>query len=267
MPFAKASGATIHYTVEGAGQQTILLVAGLGTHASEWGAVFVGDLARDHRVVRMDNRGIEQSQTSVPTWTMSDMASDALAVLDAQGIARAHVVGSSMGGMIAQLLAAEHAQRVGKLVLMSTSFGGRESVPPTEKATALLGPQPGLSIGEQRRLGLRVLTSDTFAEDQAELIDMLVSQRERNPTSGPTFRAQYEAIMRSDRSQLVAEIRAPTLVIHGDLDPLVPVDNGRMLSERIPGAQFVLIEGCGHMPHLEKPVETAQLIRSFLAEA
>jgi 3-oxoadipate enol-lactonase len=265
MPFAKASGATIHYNVEGAGKDTILLLMGLGGHATEWGAVFVADLARDHRVVRMDNRGIDQSQTSVQTWTMSDMANDALAVLDALGVARAHVVGTSMGGMIAQLLAATHARRVAKLVLMATSFGGRDSVPPTDRAAAALGPQPGLSIGEQRRQGLRVLTSDSFADDHAELIDMLVAQRERNPTSGPTFRAQYEAILQSDRSHVVGQIPTPTLVIHGDIDPLVPPENGRMLSERIPGAQFVLLEGCGHMPHLEQPVETAQLIRTFLA--
>jgi 3-oxoadipate enol-lactonase len=265
MPFAQASGATIHYTVEGAGKETILLLMGLGGHASEWGAVFVADLARDHRVVLMDNRGIEQSQTSASTWTMNDMANDALAVLDALGVARAQVVGTSMGGMIAQLLAAEHGQRVAKLVLMSTSFGGRDSLPPTDKAAAAFGPQSG-SVGEQRRHGLRMLTSDSFADDHAELIDMLVAQRERNPTSGPTFKAQLDAILASDRSQVVAQIRTPTLVIHGDLDPLVPPDNGRLLSERIAGAQFVLLEGCGHMPHLEQPVETAQVIRTFLAE-
>jgi 3-oxoadipate enol-lactonase len=267
MPFAQASGATIHYMVEGAGKDTILLLMGLGGHASEWGAVFVADLARDHRVVLMDNRGIEQSQTSAATWTMNDMASDALAVLDALGVARAQVVGTSMGGMIAQLLAAAHAQRVAKLVLMSTSFGGRDSLPPTDKGAAAFSPQSaGMSVGDQRRHGLRMLTSDSFAADHAELIDMLVAQRERNPTSGPTFKAQLEAILASDRSQVVAQIRTPTLVLHGDLDPLIPPDNGRLLSGRIAGAQFVLFEGCGHMPHLEKPVETAQVIRTFLAE-
>ncbi|HKP56587.1 MAG TPA: alpha/beta fold hydrolase [Polyangiales bacterium] len=265
MPFAQASSATIHYTVEGAGEETILLVMGLGGHAAEWGQAFVADLARDHRVVRMDNRGIAQSQTSAQTWTMSDMADDARAVLDALGLARVYVVGTSMGGMVAQLLAAEHASRVSKLVLMSTSFGGRDSVPPTDKGAAAFGPLPGATVGEQRRRGLRMLTSDGFADDHPDLIDMLVSQRERNPTSLPTFKAQFEAIMNSDRSQLVEKIKAPTLVIHGDLDPLIPPKNGLLLSQRIAGARFELIEGCGHLPHLEKSVETAALIRDFFA--
>ncbi|HKP55446.1 MAG TPA: alpha/beta fold hydrolase, partial [Polyangiales bacterium] len=128
------------------------------------------------------------------------------------------------------------------------------------------GPLPGATVGEQRRRGLRMLTSDEFAAEHPDLIDMLVSQRERNPTSLPTFKAQFEAILNSDRSQLVAKIEAPTLVIHGALDPLIPAHNGRLLSQRIAGAQFELLEGCGHLPHLEKPVETAALIREFLAQ-
>ncbi len=264
MAFATAAGATIHYTVEGGGSDTLLLLMGLGGHATEWGSVFVSDLARDHRVVRMDNRGIAQSQTTWASWTLEDMANDARAVLDALGLGRAHVIGTSMGGMIAQLLAAKHPERVGRLVLMSTAFGGAEMVQPEQKAVDALAPAPGLSIAEQRRLGLRALTSDEFSDANSELIELLVAQRERNPTSARAFKAQFDALLASDRSQLVADIRSPTLVIHGELDPLVPVHNGRMLAERIPGAQLVVMPRCGHMPHLERPVETAQTIRTFL---
>ena len=265
MPFANAAGATIHYTEEGGGRDTLILVMGLGGHATEWGTVFVSDLARDHRVVRFDNRGIAQSQTTVKSWTLEDMADDVRAVLDALGLARAHVLGTSMGGMVAQLVAARHPSRVDRLVLMATTFGGPNAIPAEPRALAVLGPQPGISIAEQRRLGLRTLTSDGFADDHADLIDMLVAQRERNPTPGPVFNAQLHALLASDRSEAVAGIRARTLVVHGDRDPLVPPENGRRLSERIPGASFLLLPGCGHMPHLEKPAETANAIREFLA--
>ncbi|HKU37580.1 MAG TPA: alpha/beta fold hydrolase [Polyangiales bacterium] len=264
MPSAQASGATIHYTVEGAGERALLLLIGLGGHASEWGEPFVRDLARDHRVILMDHRGIGQSQTQERKWTLNDMANDALAVLDAIGLARAHIIGTSMGGMIAQLLAAEHASRVDKLVLIGTSFGGAEAIPATAEAIAALVPQRGVPYAEQWRRGIRVLTSETFMQDQAELIELLVAQRARNPTPGRVFQAQFDALLASDRSELVRGIRAPTLVLHGALDPLVPPENGRLLSERIPGARLLTFEGCGHMPYLEEPVRTAEAIRAFL---
>jgi 3-oxoadipate enol-lactonase len=264
MPFANASGATIHYAAEGGGRDTLVLVMGLAGHASEWGGPFVSDLASDRRVVRMDNRGIAQSQTTAQTWTMQDMAADVIAVIDALGLANVHLAGTSMGGMIAQLVAAEYPARVSRLVLLSTTYGGRESIPPQPKAAAVLMPPAGMSVAEQRRQGLRALTTDAFAEDHAELIELLVAQRERNPTSGPTFKAQFDAILMSDRSDLVSRIRCPTLVIHGEEDPLVPVENGRMLADRIAGAKFELLEGCGHLPHLERPEQTAKLIREFL---
>jgi pimeloyl-ACP methyl ester carboxylesterase len=240
------------------------MVMGLGGHAAEWGAAFVADLASDHRVVRMDNRGIAQSQSKTPSWTMEDMANDVVAVIDALGVSSVHLIGTSMGGMIAQLVAAHHPSRVSRLVLIATTYGGGESIPPEPKAVEVLGPVPGLSVAEQRRRGLRALTSDAFAEDHADLIEMLVAQRERNPTPGPTFKAQFEAIMLSDRSAVVSSIRCPTLVIHGDLDPLVPLQNGRMLVNRISGSSFVLLEGCGHLPHLERPEQTAKAIREFV---
>lgn len=265
MPFASAEGATIHYTVEGAGPDDILLLMGLGGHQSEWGDPFVAELARDHRVIRVENRGIEQSRTTAAAWRMEDMAEDARAVLDALGLHRAHVLGTSMGGMIAQSLALAYPERLRRLVLCATMFGGAEVHPPEPRAQLALAPQPGLSVAEQRRYGLRALSGPTFFSNHAPLIDKLVAQRDRQPTAAATFRAQLEAIMTSDRSQLVANIRCPTLVLHGELDPLVPVANGRMLAERIPGAQLVVLQDCGHMPHLEFPLETADAIRSFLS--
>ena len=109
------------------------------------------------------------------------------------------------------------------------------------------------------------MAADGFADDHPNLIEELVAQRERNPTSARAFQAQLDALLRSDRSQLVSQIRSPTLVLHGDHDPLVPLPNGELLADRIEGAELVIIPGCGHMPHLEKPAESAAHIREFLA--
>src|SRR5690348_15088242 len=107
MPFATSNSAKIHYSVKGQAPRTLLLIMGLGGHASEWGDTFLDALAAHYRVLTMDNRGIAQSQTLVEKWSLEDMASDVLAVLDAVGCERTLLAGTSMGGMIAQLVAAE----------------------------------------------------------------------------------------------------------------------------------------------------------------
>lgn len=267
MPHVTSHGARIHYEVEGAGPRTVLLIMGLGGHATEWGSAFPTALAQRHRVVRMDNRGIAASETDVAKWGMQDMADDARAVLDAVGVERAHVIGTSMGGMIAQQLTVSHANRVDRLVLMATSFGGAEAVPPADVALALFAPAPELSLAEQRRRALGVITARGFAERNREQIEQLVALRERVPTRGSVFQTQLEAIFQSDRSQAVRTIARPTLVIHGVDDTLVPVGNGKLLAERIPGAKLALLEDCGHLPHLELPGRSAELALSFFDEA
>lgn len=267
MPYAVSDGAKLHYEVEGAGEKTVLLLMGLGGHATEWGTQFPALLARTHRVVRMDNRGIAASETETAKWTVDDMANDARAVLDALGVERAHVIGTSMGGMIAQQLALLHPQRVERLVLMSTSFGGATAVPPSPAALALFAPAPGLSLAEQRRISLGVITAPGFAANNLELIEYLVALRERVPTRGRVFQAQLEAIFASDRSEAVRQLQPPTLVIHGVDDALVPVDNARLLAARIPGARLFLLADCGHLPHLERPAQTAAAVLEFLRES
>jgi 3-oxoadipate enol-lactonase len=265
MPFASSASAQLHYTVRGQGPDTLLLIMGLGGHASEWGEPFLEPLSQKYRVVTLDNRGIGESHSDIETWTMQDMALDACAVLDAVAAAKAHVIGTSMGGMVAQQLAIDLPDRVQKLVLMATTFGGREALPPTPEAAAVLLPAPGFSIAELQRRTLRVLTAPGFAAAHPELIEQLAQLRERMPTRGRAFKAQFGSIVASDRSQTVRGLRAPTLVVHGQDDLLIPVQNGKMLAERIPAQRFVLLEDCGHFPHIEKPLESAAAVLEFLA--
>jgi 3-oxoadipate enol-lactonase len=265
MPFASSASAKLSYNVRGQGPDTVLLIMGLGGHASEWGEPFLEPLSAKYRVVTMDNRGIGESHSDLETWTMHDMALDACAVLDAVGAASAHVIGTSMGGMISQQLACDMPDRVQKLVLMATTFGGREALPPAPEAAAVLLPVPGFSIAELQRRTLRVLTAPGFATAHPELIEQLAQLRERMPTRGRVFKAQFGCIVASDRSQSVRGLRAPTLVVHGQDDPLIPVENGKLLAERIPAQRFVLLDDCGHFPHVEKPIESVTAVLEFLA--
>jgi pimeloyl-ACP methyl ester carboxylesterase len=195
---------------------------------------------------------------------MQDMAEDVLAVIEAVEVERAHVLGSSMGGMISQCLASAYPERVGRLVLMSTHSGGPGLAPPEPRAAATFMPAPTLSVGEVRRRALEGVLPLGFPEAHPDVIDRLVRLREQAPTSAIAWRGQYAAILASDRSQLVGRIRARTLVLHGDLDPLIAFENGKRLAERIPGAKFELLPGCGHMPYIEQPELTARAVLDFL---
>jgi pimeloyl-ACP methyl ester carboxylesterase len=115
-----------------------------------------------------------------------------------------------------------------------------------------------------RRRALQAVAAPGWADTNPAQIDQLVRMRESVPTLPEVFRTQYLALVSSDRSESVRRIAKPTLVVHGKLDPLVPVQNGVMLSERIPGAQLRLLEDCGHLPHLERPHELAQAVLDFL---
>lgn len=264
MPATLQSGVSIAYSVEGSGDETVLLIMGLGARAADWGPRFPARLAQRFRVVRFDNRGAGASEVPRDTWTLDDMARDAVAVLDAVGAERAHVVGLSMGGMIAQLLALDHSARVDRLVLMATHFGGRSVVPPRPEAFSIFMPEPGTSPEELVRGATRVITGPGWADAHAGAVEELVALAREQPTPKRVFGAQLQAILGSDRSERVRSIRAPTLVIHGDADPLIVYENGVRLAERIPGARLETLAGVGHLLHYEAPEVVDRLVGDFL---
>jgi 3-oxoadipate enol-lactonase len=142
---AQSGPVELAYTVEGEGEEAVLLIMGLGGRAADWASIFPSALAHRYKVIRYDHRGVGASPAAAGGYSLSDMARDAIAVLDAVGVARAHVVGYSMGGMISQLIATEHADRVARLVLLSTHFGGKDTVVPTAEANRIFDPQEFLS--------------------------------------------------------------------------------------------------------------------------
>jgi 3-oxoadipate enol-lactonase len=265
----RSRGEEIAYSVEGDGEETVLLITGLGWRSADWGTELPARLARRHRVVRFDNRGTGGSSVSSSGFTLEDMAADAVAVLDAVGAHTAHVAGISMGGMITQLLALDHADRVSRVVLIATHFGGKEIEPPTEAAMRLFDPAEFVARGrdpvQMMRYQLEVICAPGFVERDPEAIELLLENVRRQPTRPNGFLGQLQAILGSDRSARVGGIRAPALVIHGNDDPLIRPSNGVKLAERIPNAQLALLEACGHAVPLEQPEATARLMLDFFS--
>ncbi|WP_105101897.1 alpha/beta hydrolase [Microbulbifer pacificus] len=273
--------------------EPVLLIMGLGAQMLHWGDTLVqGLLDQGYRVVLLDNRDAGLSQkfyrlsappvwwtlvrakvgfTPEPAYTLEDMAADAIGVLDALHIRHAHIVGASMGGMIAQVLTAEYPQRVLTLTSVMSSSGAphlTESKP--EAVSALtLGAKSGLS--REQELANRVTIARTigspeyFAEENARQLAERVMNR---GSYGPGIVRQFQAILASgDRSHLLGTIDVPALVIHGESDPLLPPDHGRDTAEKIPNAQFVAIPGMGHAlePEVSRRVLAAML--PFWAES
>lgn len=263
---AHGDGVELAWEARGEGGTPLLLIMGLGGRAADWGERFFDALARTRRTIRFDNRGTGASSKPSPPYSMAQMTNDALRVLDATGIARAHVMGLSMGGMIAQRLAIDHAARVDRLVLLSTHAGGVHVVPPAPEIMATFqSPSIGISAREIVAVRVRAITGPRFAEAHADAIDAIVGIALAQPTPMLVIGAQMGAILEDDRSARLPSIVAPTLVVHGDCDRLIPIDNGRAIAAAVPGARLHVLEGCGHLAPWEATDALVELVSKFLA--
>jgi 3-oxoadipate enol-lactonase len=261
--FADANGARLYYEVYGKGEP-LLLIMGLGANHLGWAAQ-VPVYAREFRVIVFDNRGTGQS--SFPEGvdcTIPLMADDATALLDFLGVDSAHVYGISMGGMIAQEMALRHPEKVRSLILGATSPGGSHAVPPDAQGIAPLIEQGSAGDGAFNPALLDLLFSPAYlAEHRSELVEKFGGLANYPPTSPEAFAAQLRAAARHDTYDRLPDIAAPTLVLHGTDDPVLPVTNGRILAERIPGAQLVIFEGARHA-YMEKQAEADAAVLDFL---
>ncbi|MCW9052424.1 MAG: alpha/beta fold hydrolase [Motiliproteus sp.] len=267
---ATANGIDIAYQSFGEEQHPcILLIMGLGSQMQTWHDGFCSRLADcGYRVVRFDNRDCGQSSVldnqGVPNlgailkgqhqplaYTLKELARDAIGLLDFLHIERAHVVGASMGGMIAQLLAIDWPKRLHTLTAIMSS-SGRHGLPgPTPEAQKVLFTPPPLNLTEETFVPFfvnnwRVVAGNKlpFEEDRIRELASSTWQRGYHPTG---IARQFAAmVMDGDRTQRLAKVGTPTLVIHGGEDPLIPPDCGRDIADAVPGAQFHLIEGMGH---------------------
>ncbi len=275
MPRIQANGLTLEYDITGeASAEPILLIMGLGGQMTRWSPAFTEKLAaRGYRVIRFDNRDVGLSEKmevagspDLPevfaalgrgerphvAYDLNDMAADAAALLQAIGIERAHIVGASMGGMIAQLVAADFSERTLSLTSIMSTTGNPELPRATPEAMERLNaPAPDPRADMEAYLAhsvasARVMGSPAYPVPEAELRRQASELVERSyyPLG---FLRQYAAILASpDRRPKLARITAPTVVIHGDSDPLVPVEGGRDTAASIPGAELRVILGMGH---------------------
>ncbi len=262
MPITRIGDIDLAYDTHGDGPP-LLAIMGLTGTRWHWRG-FPERLADAHRVITFDNRGVGETTAPRTAYTAAQMADDAIGLLDHLGIDSAHVFGVSMGGMIAQELALRAPTRVKKLILGCTHFGGSKalpSAPAAAEAFASLGKDgPEASI---RRL-LAVNFSKAFFDTETDSIREMVTHGMANRMSPMGFQGQLMAVGMHDTAARVASIEADTLVISGDDDLLIPVENAKLLAAAIPNAKLVILPGVGHMFWIEAADASEKAIREHL---
>lgn len=265
MAIAKCGDINLEYYDEGEGPP-LLMIRGLGAQCTTWGEPFLAPLRERFRVIRFSNRGTGLSDKPPGPVSVKMLADDGVALLDTLGIERAHVFGVSLGGMIAQELVLNHPQRVDRLVLGCTFCGGERGVRAEAEVLALLTPTPDITAEEMiRRARPTLITERTMREKEAFLEKMLRLDIE-TPTPAETVVNQMAAVGEFDTYERLASIEAPTMVLHGDSDVLIPTENARILHERIPGSMLEIMPEAGHMFFWDHPEQTAEVLASFLMQ-
>jgi pimeloyl-ACP methyl ester carboxylesterase len=236
----------------------LLLIQGLGYARWSWDPIVPG-LAEQYRVVFFDNRGIGESDKPAGPYTAREMAGDALQVLDEAGIERAHVLGASLGGMIAQELAVAAPERVDKLVLCCTTAGGAASVP-MPAVTVQLFAEAGSLPPE---VALRRFVENALAPGaQPELVEELYRRRLANPPDTVGWPAQAAAGM--SFAGVDGAIDAPTLLVTGTEDNVIDPRNTDVLAARLAGARVERLPGTGHLFFWEQPDAVVRIVTEFL---
>jgi pimeloyl-ACP methyl ester carboxylesterase len=267
----------------------VLLIMGLGAQSIHWPDDFCQALAgRGLQVIRFDNRdsGLSTHLTDAPlpnlpaalagdlssaSYTLSDMAADAVGLLDALGAAKAHLVGASLGGAIAQTAAIEHPDRVRSLTSIMSTTGNRSvGQASPEVLREIFGGPPATTRDEviqQRLRAFRAVASPAYPTDAQEVAARAGLAYDRSHDPLAIARQAVASVASGDRTARLRELAVPALVIHGLADPMCHVSGGRATAEAIPGAELVLIEGMGHdLPPAIQP-QLAERIAAFIWRA
>ncbi|RME85415.1 MAG: alpha/beta fold hydrolase [Caldilineae bacterium] len=261
MAFAVNDGVRLFWRERGSGAP-LLMIQGLGYPSDMWHHV-EPCLAEHFRLILFDNRGVGRSDVPEGVYPLEVMAADAAAVLDAAGVEKAHVMGISMGGYIAQEFALRYPDRVRGLVLGCTSCGGEQAVPASQEVLDLVAARAHMSPEE----GIRVLVPYIYsAYTPQEVIEADLAIRLRTYPDPKGYLGQLQGIYRWSSYERLGEIQAPTLILHGREDRLVPPENARILAEAIPTARLELLDRASHIFFSDRPQRTCELVATFLQE-
>lgn len=266
MPKAEVDDVEIYYETRGEGSP-LTLINGWGGSMDSWSPRMLDKLATQHLVITMDNRGTGRSDKPDTPYTMDTMAADTAGLLDAISIAKSHVMGFSMGGMVAQAVAINHPEKVSSLVLCGASTGGAHRVSPDVhvqmELTLIAYPLPEMTERDRTVKLLYLLYPRCYVDANLEAL-ILDETYTDHPTPDYVLNRQSQAIAGFDSYGQLPHLRMPVMVMTGEDDALVPPGNSETLAERMPGAELVKIPGAGHGFLKQSTDEAVPIILGFL---
>jgi 3-oxoadipate enol-lactonase len=266
MPKVELAGTELNYERAGAGEP-LLLIQGMSANHKAWGRPFSSLLERDFEVISFDNRGMGLSSRVTEAFSIAEMAADTAGLLDALEIESAHVLGISMGGMIAQELALTEPEKLRSLTLGCTYCGGEGSqlMDPAD----FQGLVEAMSSGDAQRVFRAMYElnlSPGFRAEESRYADF-TAMAEALPAPRETIALQVQAIAAHNTSARLPQLTTPTLVVHGTVDRVLGYPNGPLIASLIPGARLETYEDVGHMFWWEQPERTAELVREHALAA
>jgi 3-oxoadipate enol-lactonase len=264
MATARINGIDLYYEVHGNGEP-LLLIMGLGANTSSWFSQ-IAAFSREYQVIAFDNRGAGRSDKPNEAYSMGQLADDARGILDHLGIPSAHVFGMSLGGMIAQELVLRAPERVRTLILGGTMAGGPTAIFAGPEVIQQFISLAGMPIVQAIEAGLALIYSERFIEQKkGELVRRMIMNAH---LTAPMYalQRQFMAIVGFDTTARLPEIIAPTLVLAGTVDRVMPLENSRQIAAGISGARLVEFEGAGHGFLVEKAEEANAAVLSFLRD-
>jgi pimeloyl-ACP methyl ester carboxylesterase len=266
MPKSRVNGINISYKVQGRGEPLILIM-GLGGECGDW-VLQARAFKKYYRVITFDNRGVGKSDKPGEPYTINEMADDIVGLMDYLGIDKAHILGVSMGGMIAQEFAINHPERVRKLILVSTTAGRDEKGGHSPELLRAMGLKAGFSDEDIKSADMgKVMTSlnaHAFSGGAIKLVAVPFCWVRGKLFGIEGLKGQFEAAMTHSALGRLHMIKAPTLVMAGTEDRIIPSSSADMLASRIPNARLVKVEGGSHTLVAEKRSRFNREVLDFL---
>jgi 3-oxoadipate enol-lactonase len=266
VPQARNGTVSLNYESTGAGAP-VLLVMGLGMNATGWWRTAPVLAAAGLRVLTFDNRGVGRSGRPPGPYTTAVMADDAIAVLDAATVQRAHIYGISLGGMIAQEIALRHPDRIARLVLGATTPGGDRAIPPDAETLEFFQRRGRMGAEEAVWASVPYNYSTRTRAQHGDRIVQDIRQRLRYPIEPMPYAAQLAAALGHDAHDRLARIHAPTLVVHGQEDVMVGPANGRLLASMIPDVRLLQLPDAAHLYPTDEPNADHEIAAFLTASA
>jgi len=264
LPKAKVNDINMYYEIHGDGFPLVMIM-GLSLSLEEWDAPFINELSKNFKTIIFDNRGAGRTDKPNVEYSIKMFAADTTGLMNALNIQRAHLLGVSMGGMIAQELVLNYPERVEKLILWGTNCGGTKSIPPSLVAfRLLLGAIEGLTPEKITKASIPLILTKEFRKNNPDYVEDKIRRFLKFPIPLNIYNRQLRAIMNFNTYRRLKNINTPTLIMQGKKDILNPYQNAKILAEKIPGANVSLFNNSGHAIYPHEPEKFIKTILDFL---